>query len=88
MSRPSTTHNRDVTMKKEEWHAFVSGLLEQIQEKDDMIADANERVEELEEKVDNMKRENFMLRDEIREKYHYHYLSNYCFLFTQNHSLT
>ena len=37
--------------------------------KSDMLENAQDRVEKLEEKVDNTKRENFMLRDEIKDKY-------------------
>lgn len=48
---------------------MLSGLMEQLQDKEEQYSEVLDRLEELDEKMDNVKRENILLRDEIREKY-------------------
>lgn len=61
-----------ITPKKKEIKLMQEGLknmMDEVQEKNDMLEDAQDRVDKLEEKVGNTKRENVMLREELKEKY-------------------
>eukprot|EP00026_Physarum_polycephalum_P008074 Phypoly_transcript_08152.p2 GENE.Phypoly_transcript_08152~~Phypoly_transcript_08152.p2 ORF type:complete len:214 (+),score=44.67 Phypoly_transcript_08152:732-1373(+) len=71
IDRGEVIERLSITPKKKEIKLMQEGwknMMEEVQVKNDMLENAQDRVDKLEEKVGNTKRENVMLREELKDK--------------------